>query len=221
MTTIILGDSRLKGLVATFQDENCVLHIKSGSKIKDHTSFVKRLRHKSLKERKLFIVCVGINNIPDNLKDCSNDARDEYFTEIVRQFISLAKVIKRKHEGSKTVIATIPPKDVLKSVTKYPSKSELTPREVTSKHQRSFEQFVTEVNDLFISEFNKKHTGKHLAFHSQLRTHRGSGASRKSCPKSKTSQYYYHKLSDGLHPGEELLQVWIKKITDLRRELQF
>lgn len=57
MTTIILGDSRLKGLVATFQDENGVLHIKSGSKIKDHTSFVKRLRHKSLKERKLYCLC--------------------------------------------------------------------------------------------------------------------------------------------------------------------
>ena len=116
MTTIMLGDSRLKG--ATFQDENCVLHIKSGSKIQNHKSFVKRLRHKSLKGRKLFIVCVGINNIPDNLKNCSNDARDEYFTEIVRQFISLAKVINRKHEGIKTVIATIPPKYILKSVTK-------------------------------------------------------------------------------------------------------
>jgi len=86
---------------------------------------------------------VGINNIPDNLKDYSNDARDGYFTEIARQLISLAKVIKRKHERSKTVIATIPPKDVLKSVTKYPSKTERTPSEVTSKHQRSFEQFVT------------------------------------------------------------------------------
>lgn len=47
MTTIILGDFRLKG--ATFQDEKCVLHIKSGSKIQNHKSFVKRLKHKSLR----------------------------------------------------------------------------------------------------------------------------------------------------------------------------
>ena len=65
MTTVVLGDSRLKGLqnFEGFQASNIYLNIHSGARFKDQKRFIKRRWLRSVTGRKLFIVCLGINDI--------------------------------------------------------------------------------------------------------------------------------------------------------------
>lgn len=218
MSTVILGDSRLRGLGKDKRFNDCVLHVRSGAKIQDHLSFVKQSKSES--EKKLFIICLGINNVRDDIKGLSSSERKNHYNEIIRHFNSLLRTIKRQNRDNKVVIATIPPKELLRSVQKYPEKSDLEAKYITDKHQVEFEKFIVEINDE-IADFNEKLTGHHLPLHSELRTHRGSGSTYKRNPKNKTSQFRYYKLYDGLHPNSELLNRWTEKIIALRLKLKF
>lgn len=206
MSSVILADSRLRGIEHEHSFQSFILNVKPGSQIKDHKKFVKQLLKR--KSPKLFIICVGINDIPEDIKDRTRNEREKLFVKITVKFHSLVKTIK-KSQNTKIIIATIPPKDLAKSVAKYPTKAAIEVDKITPAHQSEFEWFVARINN-YIGDFNKTETGHHLPLHTQLRTHRSRRGS---------SAYRYTKFSDGLHPRESLKQTWYRKILDIHRKL--
>ncbi|MES9905630.1 MAG: SGNH/GDSL hydrolase family protein [Sedimenticola sp.] len=209
MSTVILADSRLKGIEKQhqFPSSRFTFNVKSGSQIKDHKIFVKHLS-KGHRQYQLYIIAVGINDIPEDIADKTPSEIEKLVTKIKAKFRSLCKSIKEISPEASIVIATIPPKCLLQSVRKYPRKSTINEHDITKHHQKSFEHFVSRINS-FIDEFNVQRTGKHLSLHTNLRTHRG----RRRC------KYTYHKLTDGLHPGQELKREWWDRILDLHQSL--
>lgn len=218
MTTIILADSRFKDLKQDNEFSDCILHIRSGSRIQDHVSFVKRHERKHSAANKLYVVLLGINNIRDDIKDLDAETLDAHKETVQRNFRTLIRAIKSKNKRNVYVIGTIAPKDLLRSISKYPRKSELLLKNITSEHQKKYEDFVVEVNK-DVNDLNNNGSGAHLALHTDLRIHRGSGATRRATPKSRTSRFFYDKLRDGLHPGKELLDIWKRKILDVKYQL--
>ena len=71
MKTLIIGDSRVKGLSEiriesdTDIEKEVVYHFFSGGKIHDDKSYFKGQKFKKLNKHRLLIcVCIGINDIP-------------------------------------------------------------------------------------------------------------------------------------------------------------
>ena len=106
------------------------------------------------------------------------------------------------------LIATIPPKDLKRSVEKYPQKASLAYEEITSAHQKAYEDFVSKINK-FINDINAEETGVHLPLHADLRIHRGR----------RGSSFYYHKLYDGLHPDGDLRTKWFSRIYEAYQKI--
>lgn len=214
MATIILADSRFKAIrkEKTFQNKPFILNIKPGSIITDHSDFVKNLNETITNKSCLFIISVGINEIPENIGDFSESKIDKVRSKIRHHFKSLAKTIRQCNSSAKIVIATIPPRDLFVSIPKYSAQSCLAVNEITSRHQQAFEDFVTCINETVINRFNEKNTGEHLPLHLQMRTHRGRRGS---------SAYRYHKLRDGLHPTYDFARCWFRKVFALHELLQY
>jgi uncharacterized protein (UPF0248 family) len=97
-----------------------------------------------------------------------------------------------------SIIATIPPKDLIQTLLKYPHKSEKI-ETITRDHQTSYENFACRINEEFINMFNNNETEVHIPLHRALRVRRGG-------------RYQYYKLHDGLHPGDELKKDWMEMI---------
>ena len=97
-----------------------------------------------------------------------------------------------------SIIATIPPKDLIQTLLKYPHKSEKI-ETITRDHQTSYENFVCRINEEFINMFNNNETEVHIPLHRALRVRRGG-------------RYQYYKLHDGLHPGDEVKKDWMEMI---------
>ena len=216
MTTIVLADSRLKGIESEryFRDDSVHLNVVSGSKIKDHKRFVRNLRKNKVYksgQRLLFVISVGINDIPDNLSDKSVSKRRKVFKRVTGRYQSLVKEINKFGNKCKIVIATVPPKDLRKCANKYPAKSLIPSDKITDEHQLEFSGFINKLNS-YIKEYNEKTTQCHLPFHVPFRTHRGRRGS---------SKFYFHKLKDGIHARTVVKQTWFKKIVNLRRNLRF
>ncbi|MES9884657.1 MAG: SGNH/GDSL hydrolase family protein [Sedimenticola sp.] len=209
MSAVLLTDSRFCGVELDPRFRKFGLNVKPGSQIKDHKKYVKK-QQKRKSPPTIYVICVGINDIPDNLKDKTKSERQKLFVKITSKFRSLIKCIKKVKPSASIVVATIPPKDLLRSVTKYPHKSSLNISDITDSHQLAFEKFVIKVND-FIDNLNKSETGQHLPLHTALRTHRGRRGS---------TRFRYHKFTDGIHPLQSLKDVWLNKIWDCFQILQ-
>ncbi|MCG8049193.1 MAG: hypothetical protein N0E48_26940 [Candidatus Thiodiazotropha endolucinida] len=212
MTTVILGDSRLKGLhrFEGFQAQNIHLNIRSGEKLSDQKRFIKQRWLRHIRGRKLFLVCLGINDIPENIGTLSTPRQQEELSKVKGKINSVIDNIKRYHPQSQTVFATIPPKDVRKSAEKYPHKSLVSAENVTEIIQLDFENFVEKINNT-INSFNRDETGNHLALHKFIRIRRGH----------RRSKFYYNKFRDGLHPFRELKRVWANEILKIKAQLGF
>ena len=120
MTTVVLGDSRLKGLhsLEGYQASNIYLNIHSGARFKDQKRFKKRRWLRSVSGRKLFIVCLGINAIPE----LAISGQTVELTKVRRKIFSVVDQIRKYHSTVQIILATIPPKDVRRSAEKYPEK---------------------------------------------------------------------------------------------------
>lgn len=212
MTTIILGDSRLRGLhhFEGFQGQNIHLNIRSGAKLKDQKCFIKREGLQNIRGRKLFFVCLGINDIREDIGTLSIDCQNKELSRVRRKITSVVNNIRKYHLETQIIIATIAPKDVKKSAEKYPEKSFIQAENVTRNIQLDFENFVEKINNT-INSFNREETGEHLPFHKYVRIHRGH----------RRSKYYYNKFTDGLHPNQELKLVWAEHILNLKEQLGF
>ena len=212
MTTIILGDSRLKGLhhFEGFQAQNIYLNIRSGAKLRDQKRFIKKRFLRHIRGRKLFFVCLGINDIPENIGTLTANGQKDELSKVRRKISSVIDNIKRYHPLALIVFATIPPKDVKKSAEKYPEKSLVPAENVTRNIQLDFENFVERINNT-INAINREETGHHLPFHKYVRTHRGH----------RRSKFRYDMFHDGLHPCSDLKQIWANEILKIKVELQF
>lgn len=213
MTTIILGDSRLKGLhrIRGFQGRHIVLNVTSGAKLGDQKRFIKKERLQSIKGRKLFCVCLGINDIREDIGALNIDSQKRELTKVRQSITSIVQNIRKYHSNNtQIVIATIPPKDVKKAAEKYPSKSYVQAENVDRNVQLDFENFVEKINNT-INSFNREESHVHLPLHRYVRIHRGS----------RRSKYYYDKFTDGLHPNEELKQKWACEILSVKEKLGF
>ena len=209
MTTIILGDSRLKGIKqeAKFNRSNVQCHVKPGSTFSRHKKYVRHLKNKH-RQISAFIVCLGVNDIPENIATLSKQKESKLFISVTKSIKSLVKKIKKHNDSVKVLIATIPPKDLKRSVEKYPQKASLTLEEITSAHQKTYEDFVSKINN-FINDINAEETGVHLPLHVDLRIHRGR----------RGSSFYYHKLYDGLHPDDDLKTKWFDRIYEAYQKM--
>lgn len=211
MTTVILGDSRLRGIdrESFFQRESIVLRVRPGSSLKSHKIQLKRdktfWKSNTLKS---CIICVGINDIPENIADLSNQGQNRLFVKITKRLARLTEKVKKYCASGKVIVATIPPKDLRRSIEKYPQHAVLAVNELTREHQKQFEIFVDRLNK-FVNELNVKGTGIHMPLHVNLRIHRGR----------RGSKFYYDKLIDGLHPNDELKKTWFQKIQELCQTL--
>ncbi|MES9884874.1 MAG: hypothetical protein ABW185_28860 [Sedimenticola sp.] len=208
MTTVVLADSRFKGAEkdSNFPRSQFRFNVQPGSKIGDHKSFVKKLKGHDV--GLLYIIAVGINDIPEDIANKSNKDVDILFTKTITKFMSLCKTIRKKSPKAQIIIATIAPKNLSQSVRKYPTKSTISELEITNHHQLSFEHFVTRLNT-YINDFNTIHTGYHLPLHTGLRIHRGH----RKC------KFRYDKFTDGIHPNKDLKSVWFQKIRNLSQIL--
>ncbi|MES9879299.1 MAG: SGNH/GDSL hydrolase family protein [Sedimenticola sp.] len=209
MSTVVLADSRLKGIEKdpNFPPSFFTFNVKSGSRIKDHKQFVKRLGREH-RAYNLFIIAVGINDIPDDIADKTDNCVNKLLTKVTSKYHVLCRTIKKSNSNAQIVIATIPPKHLLRSIQKYPQKSPIDVQQVTDKHQSSFAQFLSRVNT-YINDFNTRETGRHLPLHTNLRNHRGR----------RRTKFRYDKFTDGLHPSTELKRNWFNTILDLRQDL--
>lgn len=205
MKTLIIGDSRVKGLgeIRIDSDEDIekevVYHCIPGGKIQDVKAYFKGRKFKKLNKHRLLIcVCIGINDIPENIHEREKQSVNNLFHDILNKFKGLIRAANRKNRHNKVILATIAPKDLTKTIAKYPNKCESIDK-VTFEHQRAFESFIDKINKEYIQDFNCENTGIHIPFHRSLRQHRR---------REKVEHFYYHKLSDGLHPITDLKKKW-------------
>ena len=151
----------------------------------------------------LFIVCVGINDIPECVYDLSERRQEEIYSDIVYSFKKIRDYAHRINEANRVIIATIAPKDLRHSVQKYPHKADIELSRISARHQGAYERFVCHLNDKLINNFNEDETSIHLALHTDLRLHRSRGRS---------SRFMYNKLYDGIHPCKSLKKNWFEKV---------
>jgi len=197
MKTIIIGDSRLCGLARLGEDETTWWHCVSGSKMSDHKTLLKSKKFKNYcRSAVLVFICVGINDIPEDILSRTTDKLDHLYVNIVNKYRRIVKAAKKHNPNNRVVIGTIASKDLDKTIKKYPQKSEYIDR-VTIEHQRAFEKFVQKINEQCSNVFNESETGVHIPLHRRLRQHRGR----------KRTQFHYHKFHDGFLPTSDLFLV--------------
>lgn len=202
MLTEIYTDSRFAGLDAHFSSPNICAQVISGGGVKN----VKRLLRARLNKPSaptLFIVCVGINDIPECVHDLSEGRQEGIYSDIVYSFKKIRDYAHRINQANRVIIATVAPKDLRHSVQKYPHKADIELYRISTRHQGAYERFVCRLNDKFINNFNEDETSIHLALHTDLRLHRSRGRS---------SRFMYNKLYDGIHPCKSLKKSWFKKV---------
>jgi hypothetical protein len=68
------------------------------------------------------------------------------YERIIRKYQQVDQGIKSITRHIKLVIATIPPKDLIQTLLKYPHKSEKI-ETITRDHQTSYENFVCRINE--------------------------------------------------------------------------
>ncbi|CAG2219780.1 unnamed protein product [Mytilus edulis] len=151
--------------------------------------------------RVVVFLSVGINNIPEDIYGRTGEDLDVLYKRIVKKFNQIEIAVKTVAFNAKVVIATIPPKELERTIRKYPHKSEKLGT-LTRNHQQSYENFVCRINEDFINDFNQKETQVHIPLHRALRQHRGR----------RGSVFSYNKLRDGLHPDHDLKKHWMEMI---------
>ena len=212
MKTLIIGDSRLKGLdkVEIRSDEDIESEIKfhsiSGGKIHDLKTYFKGREFKKLNKHRLLIcVCIAINDIPEDIHGRTKQKVNKLFNEITEKFNNLIRAAKRRNKHNKVVLATIAPKDLAKTIAKYPAKCEQIDN-LSFKYQRDFESFIDKINKEYIQKFNCHNTELHIPLHRPLRQHRR---------RTRVEFNHYHKLSDGLHLNRDLKKKWKKFLNNV------
>ena len=123
---------------------------------------------------------------------------NKLFNDILNKFKGLIRAANRSNRHNKVILASIAPKNLNKTIAKYPNKCESIDKS-TFEHQRAYESFIDRINKEYIQKFNCDHTRIHIPFHRSLRQHRR---------RQEVENFYYYKLSDGLHPNSDLKKKW-------------
>ena len=130
-----------------------------------------------------------MNDIPENIYDRTERELTKVYERVIRELTKVYERVIRKYQQVdqgiksinrhiKLIIATIPPKDLIQTLLKYPHKSEKI-ETITRDHQTSYENFVCRINEEFINMFNNNETEVHIPLHRALRVRRGGrGAGR-------------------------------------------
>jgi hypothetical protein len=87
------------------------------------------------------------------------------YERVIRKYQQFDQGIKSINRHIKLIIATIPPKDLIQTLLKYPHKSEKI-ETITRDHQTSYENFVCRINEEFINMFNNNETEVHIPLQS-------------------------------------------------------
>ena len=206
MSTEIYTDSRFTGLETYFTSPNISTHVIKGGGVKQIKQLLRREQPSS---PKLYVICVGINDIPEGIYDLSDRRQEEIYSDLVWSFKKINEYIQRLNRANRAIIATIPPKDLRHATEKYPHKADIELHRITTRHQAAYEKFICRVNEKFVNCFNQEETGIHLALHTNLRIHRSKGRS---------SKFFYGRLYDGIHPQKSLKTEWIRKIEKAIKE---
>ena len=148
--------------------------------------------------RVVVFLSVGVNDILENIYDRTERELTKVYERVIRKYQQVDQGIKSINRHIKLIIATIPHKDLIQTLLKYPHKSEKI-ETITRDHQTSYENFVCRINEEFINMFNNNETEVHIPLHRALRVRRGG-------------RYQYYKQHDGLHPGDELKKDWMEMI---------
>ena len=105
-----------------------------------------RLNH--FRRPKLFIICIGINDIPEGLYDLSERRQEEIYYNLVHSFKKIKDYVQRINRSNRVIIAIIPPKDLRHSVEKYPNEADIEIYRITTRHHVAYEKFIYRVNEL-------------------------------------------------------------------------
>lgn len=206
MRVIFISDSRLCGVERMSLGSSCSVVDKINyycvpglqlDRVKQYINserFEKLCRH----HRVVVFLSVGVNDILENIYDRTERELTKVYERVIRKYQQVDQGIKSINRHIKLIIATIPPKDLIQTLLKYPHKSEKI-ETITRDHQTSYENFVCRINEEFINMFNNNETEVHIPLHRALRVRRGG-------------RYQYYKLHDGLHPGDELKKDWMEMI---------
>jgi hypothetical protein len=93
-----------------------------------------------------------VNDIPENIYDRTERELTKVYERVIRKYQQVDQGIKSINRHIKLIIATIPPKDLIQTLLKYPHKSEKI-ETITRDHQTSYENFVCRINEEFINMF--------------------------------------------------------------------
>ena len=110
--------------------------------------FEKLCRH----HRVIVFLSVGVNDISENIYDRTERELTKVYERVIRKYQQVDQGIKSINRHIKLIIATIPPKDLIQTLLKYPHKSEKI-ETITRDHQTSYENFVCRINEEFINMF--------------------------------------------------------------------
>ena len=81
MSTEIYTDSRFTGLETYFTSPNISTHVIKGGGVKQIKQLLRREQPSS---PKLYVICVGINDIPEGIYDLSDRRQEEIFTFLLQ-----------------------------------------------------------------------------------------------------------------------------------------
>ena len=201
-STLLIGDSRVKNIKSSH------FTTKSFPGAKFHFIYQHIIEHAAQfnKTYNLVIVAAGINSVSDKIIFQNHSERRELFKSIEKD---VKKIEDALHMS--VVFATMVSRELVKVAKAFPSKCSFHYSVITPDLQTSFEQFIFSVNNEIFAAANEKH-GMHCAFHADCRMKTSRRAGRKL-------RVMYDRLSsDGLHPTQDLVRRWIKRVERLVAE---
>ena len=89
---------------------------------------------------------ISVNDISENIYDRTERELTKVYERVIRKYQQVDQGNKSINRHIKLIIATIPPKDLIQTLLKYPHKSEKI-ETITRDHQTSYENFVCRINE--------------------------------------------------------------------------
>lgn len=90
---------------------------------------------RNIRGRKLFVVCLGINDIPENIGTLTINRQNEELSKIRRKIGSVIDSIRSYHPVAQIMFATFPSKE--------DKKSEKIPREISCSGRKFNQKYPT------------------------------------------------------------------------------
>ncbi|PJE78163.1 hypothetical protein CI610_02907 [invertebrate metagenome] len=122
---VLFSDSRFAG--ARLVD--IALNVSRGSGLCDQVRYLQNFNHTGYK---LYIICAGINDIPDNIGYYLEQEQINKYNYLTKKILDIEHEIKTHNPTAQVIFGTIPPKDLKISIRKYPHKS---PSTICSNHK--------------------------------------------------------------------------------------